>query len=154
MRYRLVLQQLAQAQPLVFPQQEQQVQQLQQLVQVLLALGDQKQATVLLEQMADQQPEQWQLRLLLAELRRNGNDRAGAEREVRQLLNLSPDRIEALQLMTLLQLEQGRGSQIGDGSWKGQQDESQEHSNDAAPGAGAGMEATGSQALSDPETGG
>ena len=83
----------------------------QQLVQVLLALGDQKQATVLLEQMADQQPEQWQLRLLLAELRRNGNDRAGAEREVRQLLNLKPDRIEALQLMALLQLEQGRGQQ-------------------------------------------
>jgi tetratricopeptide (TPR) repeat protein len=83
----------------------------QQLVQVLLALGDQKRATVLLEQMADQQPEQWQLRLLLAELRRNGNDRAGAEREVRQLLNLKPDRIEALQLMALLQLEQGRGQQ-------------------------------------------
>jgi len=83
----------------------------QQLVQVLLALGDQQQATVLLEQMADQQPEQWQLRLLLAELRRNGNDRAGAEREVRQLLNLKPDRIEALQLMALLQLEQGRGQQ-------------------------------------------
>ena len=83
----------------------------QQLVQVLLALGDQKQATVLLEQMADQQPEQWQLRLLLAELRRNGNDRAGAEREVRQLLNLKPDRLEALQLMALLQLEQGRGQQ-------------------------------------------
>jgi tetratricopeptide (TPR) repeat protein len=83
----------------------------QQLVQVLLALGDQKQATVLLEQMADQQPQQWQLRLLLAELRRNGNDRAGAEREVRQLLNLKPDRIEALQLMALLQLELGRGQQ-------------------------------------------
>jgi tetratricopeptide (TPR) repeat protein len=83
----------------------------QQLVQVLLALGDQQQATVLLEQMADQQPEQWQLRLLLAELRRNGNDRAGAEREVRQLLNLKPDRLEALQLMALLQLEQGRGQQ-------------------------------------------
>ncbi len=83
----------------------------QQLVQVLLALDDQKQATILLEQMADQQPEQWQLRLLLAELRRNGNDRAGAEREVRQLLNLKPDRIEALQLMALLQLEQGRGPQ-------------------------------------------
>ncbi len=83
----------------------------QQLLQVLLALGDQKQATVLLEQMADQQPEQWQLRLLLAELRRNGNDRTGAEREVRQLLNLKPDRLEALQLMALLQLEQGRGQQ-------------------------------------------
>jgi tetratricopeptide (TPR) repeat protein len=83
----------------------------QRLLELLLALGEQRQATTLLEQMADQQPERWQLRLLLAELRRNGNDRSGAERELRQLLNLSPDRIEALQLMTLLQLEQGRGSQ-------------------------------------------
>ena len=83
----------------------------QRLLELLLALGQQRQATVLLEQMADQQPERWQLRLLLAELRRNGNDRSGVERELRQLLNLQPDRIEALQLMTLLQLEQGRGSQ-------------------------------------------
>jgi tetratricopeptide (TPR) repeat protein len=83
----------------------------QRLLELLLALGQQRQATVLLEQMADQQPDRWQLRLLLAELRRNGNDRSGAERELRQLLNLRPDRIEALQLMTLLQVEQGRGSQ-------------------------------------------
>ena len=83
----------------------------QRLLQLLLALGQQRQATLLLEQMADQQPERWQLRLLLAELRRNGSDRSGAERELRQLLNLRPDRIEALQLMTLLQLEQGRGTQ-------------------------------------------
>ena len=83
----------------------------QRLLELLLALGEQRQATSLLEQMADQQPERWQLRLLLAELRRNGNDRSGAERELRQLLNLNPGRIEALQLMTLLQLEQGRGAQ-------------------------------------------
>lgn len=83
----------------------------QRLLELLLALGEQRQATTLLEQMADQQPERWQLRLLLAELRRNGNDRSGAERELRQLLNLNPGRIEALQLMTLLQLEQGRGAQ-------------------------------------------
>ena len=83
----------------------------QRLLELLLALGEQRQATQLLEQMADQQPDRWQLRLLLAELRRNGNDRSGAERELRQLLNLRPDRLEALQLMTVLQLEQGRGSQ-------------------------------------------
>ncbi|MFM2080138.1 MAG: hypothetical protein RLZZ124_597 [Cyanobacteriota bacterium] len=83
----------------------------QRLLELLLALGRQREATQLLEQMADRQPERWQLRLLLAELRRNGNDRSGAERELRQLLTLRPDRIEALQLMTLLQLEQGRGSQ-------------------------------------------
>jgi tetratricopeptide (TPR) repeat protein len=83
----------------------------QRLLQVLLALDQNREATALLEQLADQQPDQWQLRLLLAEVRRNGNDRAGAERELRQLLNLKPDRIEALQLMTLLQLEQGRGKE-------------------------------------------
>jgi len=81
------------------------------LLQLLLVLGQQQEATALLEQLADQQPQQWQLRVLLAELRRNGNDRSGAERELRQVLNLKPDRIEALQLLTLLQLEQGRGSQ-------------------------------------------
>ena len=83
----------------------------QRLLQLLLVLGQQQEATTLLEQMADQQPDRWQLRVLLAELRRNGNDRSGAERELRQVLNLRPDRIEALQLLTLLQLEQGRGSQ-------------------------------------------
>jgi len=83
----------------------------QRLLQLLLVLGQQQEATALLEQMADQQPDRWQLRVLLAELRRNGNDRSGAERELRQVLNLRPDRIEALQLLTLLQLEQGRGSQ-------------------------------------------
>lgn len=81
----------------------------QRLVQLLLVLNQQEEATVLLEQLADQQPKRWQLRLLLAELHRNTNNRSAAERELRQLLNLSPERIEALQLMTLLQLEQGRG---------------------------------------------
>jgi tetratricopeptide (TPR) repeat protein len=81
------------------------------LLQLLLVLGQEQEATALLEQLADQQPQQWQLRVLLAELRRNGNDRSGAERELRQVLNLKPDRIEALQLLTLLQLEQGRGGQ-------------------------------------------
>ena len=83
----------------------------QRLVQLLLVLNEQQEATVLLEQLADQQPQRWQLRLLLAELHRSNNDRSAAERELRQLLNLSPNRIEALQLMTLLQVEQGRGAQ-------------------------------------------
>ena len=83
----------------------------QRLLELLIALGEQRQATALLEQLSDQQPERWQLRLLLAELRRQGNDRSGAERELRQLLSLNPDRLEALQLLTLLQLEQGRGGQ-------------------------------------------
>lgn len=82
----------------------------QRLVQLLLVLNQQQEATALLEQLADQQPQRWQLRLLLAELHRSNNDRTAAERELRQLLNLSPNRIEALQLMTLLQFEQGRGA--------------------------------------------
>ena len=83
----------------------------QRLVQLLLALNQQEEATALLEQLADQQPQRWQLRLLLAELHRNNNNRSAAERELRQLLNLSPNRIEALQLMALLQFEQGRGGE-------------------------------------------
>jgi tetratricopeptide (TPR) repeat protein len=81
----------------------------QRLLELLLALRSNAEATSLLERMADQQPDRWPLRLMLAELRRSQNDRAGAEREVRQLLNINPERIEALQLMALLQWEQGRG---------------------------------------------
>ncbi len=81
----------------------------QRLLQLLLALDRKEDATALLERMADQQPERWSLRLMLAELRRDRQDPVGAEREVRQLLNLKPDRIEALQLLALLQFEQGRG---------------------------------------------
>ncbi|APD49057.1 tetratricopeptide repeat protein [Synechococcus sp. CS-602] len=83
----------------------------QRLLELLLALQKNAEATALLERMADQQPDRWPLRLMLAELRRDQNDRKGAEREVRQLLNIKPDRIEALQLMALLQFEQGRGEQ-------------------------------------------
>ncbi|MCP9799436.1 tetratricopeptide repeat protein [Synechococcus sp. RedBA-s] len=83
----------------------------QRLLQLFLALDDKTAATALLERMADQQPGRWSLRLMLAELRRDQKDPSGAEREVRQLLNLKPDRIEALQLMALLQLEQGRGAE-------------------------------------------
>ena len=83
----------------------------QRLLELLVALGRKPEATVLLEQLADQQPQQWSLRLLLAELRRDQQDRSGAERELRQLLNQRPDQIEGLQLMALLQLETGRGAQ-------------------------------------------
>ena len=83
----------------------------QRLLELLVALDRKAEATALLERLADQQPQQWSLRLLLAELRRDQQDRSGAEREVRQLLNLRPDQIEGLQLMALLQLEMGRGAQ-------------------------------------------
>jgi predicted Zn-dependent protease len=82
----------------------------QRLLSLLLGLGRQAEAIVLLEQMADQEPGRWSLRLLLADLRRTAHDRSGAERELRQILNQDPGQIEALQRMALLQLEQGRGS--------------------------------------------
>ena len=83
----------------------------QRLLSLLLGLGRQGEAIALLEQLADQEPGRWQLRLLLADLRRTANDRSGAERELRQILNQDPGQIEALQRMALLQLEQGRGSE-------------------------------------------
>ena len=81
------------------------------LLSLLVGLARQAEAITLLEQMADQDPGRWSLRLLLADLRRNANDRSGAERELRQILNQDPGQIEALQRMALLQLEQGRGSE-------------------------------------------
>jgi tetratricopeptide (TPR) repeat protein len=81
------------------------------LLELLIGLDRKPEATVVLERLADRQPQRWSLRLLLAELRRDQNDRSGAERELRQLLNQRPNHVEALQLMTLLQLETGRGQQ-------------------------------------------
>ncbi|MBE9171688.1 tetratricopeptide repeat protein [Cyanobium sp. LEGE 06143] len=83
----------------------------QRLLELLVALDRRAEATPLVERLADQQPQRWSLRLLLAELRRDQNDRAGAERELRQLLNQRPDQVEALQLMALIQLETGRAAQ-------------------------------------------
>ncbi|MFM7087631.1 MAG: hypothetical protein ACKOXO_11660 [Cyanobium sp.] len=82
----------------------------QRLLELLIALDRQQQAIALLEPLADREPDRWALRLMLAELRRDRGDRAGAERELRMILNRRSDQLEALQLMTLLQLEQGRGS--------------------------------------------
>jgi tetratricopeptide (TPR) repeat protein len=81
----------------------------QRLLELLVALDRKAEATLILERLADRQPQRWGLRLLLAELRRDQNDRSGAEREVRQLLNQRPDQVEGLQLLALLQLETGRG---------------------------------------------
>jgi tetratricopeptide (TPR) repeat protein len=48
---------------------------------------------------------------MLAELRRDQGDRRGAERELRQILHQRPAQVEALQLMSVLLLEQGRGAE-------------------------------------------
>ena len=81
----------------------------QRLLELLIGLERKQEAIRLLEPMADQEPDRWSLRLVLAELRRNQQDLAGAERELRLILNRQSDQVEALQLMSLLQLEQGRG---------------------------------------------
>ncbi|MFM7312546.1 MAG: tetratricopeptide repeat protein [Cyanobium sp.] len=83
----------------------------QRLLELLVALDRRQEAIALLEPLADRQPDRWALRLMLAELRRDRGDRPGAERELRMILNRRSDQMEALQLMTLLQLEQGRGVQ-------------------------------------------
>jgi tetratricopeptide (TPR) repeat protein len=82
----------------------------QRLLELLVALDRKGEAIALLEPMADREPERWSLRLMLAELRRDQGDRSGAERELRQILNLRPTQVEALQLLSLLNLEQGRGA--------------------------------------------
>jgi len=83
----------------------------QRLLELLVALNRRQEAIAVLEPLADQQPERWSLRLLLAELRRDQGDRTGAQRELRMILNRRADQLEAVQLMTLLQLEQGQGAQ-------------------------------------------
>ena len=82
----------------------------QRLLELLVALDRKAEAIRLLEPMADREPGRWSLRLVLAELRRDQNDLTGAERELRQILNLRPTQVEALQLISLLNLEQGRGA--------------------------------------------
>jgi tetratricopeptide (TPR) repeat protein len=82
----------------------------QRLLELLVGLDRKAEALDLLEELADREPQQWSLRLMLAELRRDLGDRRGAERELRQILHQRPTQIEALQLMSLVLLEQGRGS--------------------------------------------
>jgi hypothetical protein len=83
----------------------------QRLLELLVALDRQSEAIALLEPMADREPDRWSLRLMLAELRRDRGDRSGAERELRMILSRKSDQVEALQLITLLKLEQGRGAE-------------------------------------------
>lgn len=83
----------------------------QRLLELLVGLERKPEAMALLEPMADREPERWSLRLMLAELRRDGGDRRGAERELRQVLSRHPLQEETLQLLSLLLLETGRGSE-------------------------------------------
>jgi predicted Zn-dependent protease len=83
----------------------------QRLLELLVGLERKPEAIALLEPMADREPDRWSLRLMLAELRRDGGDRRGAERELRQILARHPLQEESLQLLSLLLLETGRGSE-------------------------------------------
>ena len=82
----------------------------QRYLELLVGLDRRGEAIAVLEPMADREPDRWALRLMLAELRRNQGDAAGAERELRQILNRSPSQIDALQLLTLIQLERGEAA--------------------------------------------
>jgi predicted Zn-dependent protease len=86
----------------------------QRLLELLVGFDRKPEAIALLEGWADREPKRWSLRLMLAELRRDQGDRRGAERELRQILHQRPTQIEALQLMSLLLLEQGRGGEAED----------------------------------------
>lgn len=83
----------------------------QRLLELLVGLERKPEAINLLEGWADREPERWSLRLMLAELRRDQGDRRGAERELRQILHQRPTQMEALQLMSLVLLEEGRGAE-------------------------------------------
>ena len=83
----------------------------QRLLELLLGLQRTPEAIARLEIQADREPERWPLRLLLAQLRRDQNDGAGAERELRQILNRHPGQIDTLELLSLLKLQRGQGAE-------------------------------------------
>ena len=83
-----------------------------QLLRLRLAMGDQPGAIKLLEPLSDQNPEQPSLRLLLADLKSQNDDNAGAEREIRQVLNVQPLHPQALEDYARLQLKLGRQQEV------------------------------------------
>ena len=83
-----------------------------QLLRLRLALGDQTGAIKLLEPLSDQNPEQPSLRLLLADLKSQSDDNAGAEQEIRQVLNVQPLHPQALEDYARLQLKLGRQQEV------------------------------------------
>ena len=83
-----------------------------QLLRLRLAMGDQPGAIKLLEPLSDQNPEQPSLRLLLADLKSQNDDDAGAERDIRQVLNVQPLHPQALQDYARLQIKLGRQQEV------------------------------------------
>ncbi len=83
-----------------------------QLLRLRLAMGDQPGAIKLLEPLSDQNPDQPSLRLLLADLKSQNDDDAGAERDIRQVLNVQPLHPQALQDYARLQIKLGRQQEV------------------------------------------
>ena len=83
-----------------------------QLLRLRLAMGDRTGAIKLLEPLSDQNPEQPSLRLLLADLKSQNDDAAGAERDIRQVLNVQPLHPQALQDYARLQIKLGRQQEV------------------------------------------
>ena len=82
-----------------------------QLLRLRLAMGDRTGAIKLLEPLSDQNPEQPSLRLLLADLKSQNDDNAGAEREIRQVKWAAPASpgIAGLRPLATQARPQGRG---------------------------------------------
>ena len=85
-----------------------------QLLRLRLASGDRDGAIALLEPLSNRYPQQWSLRLLLADLRQQQNDSAGAEREINHVLQRNPLQIDALRDYTRLQLSVGNPAAVNE----------------------------------------
>lgn len=83
-----------------------------QLLRLRLASGDRQGAIALLEPLSERHPQQWSLRLLLADLRQQQNDTTGAEREIKQVLQRNPLQAEALRDYARLQLRLGNKAAV------------------------------------------
>ena len=79
-----------------------------QLIERLLALGRLQEAQLVVQPLWDEQPRPVSLALLMADLRRLNGDPDGARADLNQLLQLKPDLPEALELMVLLDWQEGR----------------------------------------------
>ena len=62
----------------------------QRLIDLLIQQGQSEEASLVLERLADQQSQNYSPGPPKAKLRRSNNDRPGAERELRQILNSNP----------------------------------------------------------------
>ena len=79
-----------------------------QLIERLLALGRLQEAQLVVQPLWDEQPRPVSLALLMADLRRLNGDPDGARADLNQLLQLKPDLPKALELMVLLDWQEGR----------------------------------------------